>query len=88
MTFRLRIDPVAQQLIDKFADYLREYSEDFAIEQIDRLTRVFSENIQQSPLTWGYFVFTGAPYPNFADSTVVLRMFGWQVVDLQGARWA
>jgi mRNA-degrading endonuclease RelE of RelBE toxin-antitoxin system len=62
MTFRVRIDPVAQRLIDEFAIYLRDYSEEFAIEQFDRLDRILSVNLQESPLTWGYFAFTGAPY--------------------------
>jgi mRNA-degrading endonuclease RelE of RelBE toxin-antitoxin system len=62
MTFRVRIDPVALRQIEEFAVYLRQYSEDFAIEQIDRLDRILSVNLGESPLTWGYFVFTGAPY--------------------------
>ena len=62
MTFRVRIDPVAQRLIDEFAIYLRDYSEEFAIEQFDRLDRILSVNLQESPLTWSYFAFTGAPY--------------------------
>jgi hypothetical protein len=62
MTFRVRIDPVAQRLIDEFAIYLRDYSEEFAIEQFDRLDRILSINLQESPLTWTYFAFTGAPY--------------------------
>ena len=62
MTFRVRIDPVAQRLIDEFAVYLRDYSEEFAIEQFDRLDRILSINLQESPLTWTYSAFTGAPY--------------------------
>jgi mRNA-degrading endonuclease RelE of RelBE toxin-antitoxin system len=62
MTFRVRIDPVAQRHIDEFAAYLRNYREEFAIEQIDRLDRIISVNLGESPLTWAYFVFTGAPY--------------------------
>ncbi len=62
MTFRVRIDPVAQRHIDEFAAYLRNYSEEFAIEQIDRLDRIISVNLGESPLTWAYFAFTGAPY--------------------------
>jgi hypothetical protein len=38
MTFRLRIAPLAQQQIDDFAAYLGGYSEQLAVEQIDRLT--------------------------------------------------
>jgi hypothetical protein len=61
MTFRVRIDPVAQRHIDEFAVYLCQYSEEFAIEQIDRLNRIISSNLGQSPLTWAHFAFTGAP---------------------------
>jgi mRNA-degrading endonuclease RelE of RelBE toxin-antitoxin system len=60
--FRLRIDPVALSQIDEFAAHLRNYSEDFALEQIDRLDRIISVNLQESPLIWSYFAFTGAPY--------------------------
>ena len=62
MTFRVRIDPVALRQIEQFATYLRDYSEEFAIEQIERLDRILSANLRESPLTWAYFVFTGAPY--------------------------
>ena len=62
MTFRVRIDPVAQRLIDEFALYLRSYSEEFAIEQINRLDRIIAVNLGESPLTWSYFALTGAPY--------------------------
>src|SRR5882757_230464 len=62
MTYRLRIAPLAQRQFDEFAGYLRHYSEDFAVEQIDRLDRILSVNLAESPLTWSYFVFTGAPY--------------------------
>src|SRR5207244_567839 len=60
MTFRVRIDPVALRQIDKFAAYLRNYSEDFAIEQIERLDRIIALNLAESPLTWSYFPLTGA----------------------------
>ena len=62
MTFRVRIDPVALRQIDEFATYLRDYSEDFALEQIEHLDRTIAINLGESPLTWNYFVFTGAPY--------------------------
>jgi mRNA-degrading endonuclease RelE of RelBE toxin-antitoxin system len=62
MTFRVRIDPVAQRRIDEFAVYLRQYSEEFAIEQIERLDRIIAVNLGESPLTWAYFPLTGAPY--------------------------
>ena len=62
MTYRVRIDPVALRQIDQFAHYLRDYSEDFAIEQIERLDRILHFNLGESPLTWSYFPLTGAPY--------------------------
>jgi len=62
MAYRVRIDPVAQRHIDEFATYLRAYSEEFAIEQIDRLNRILSVDLGESPFTWSYFAFTGAPY--------------------------
>jgi mRNA-degrading endonuclease RelE of RelBE toxin-antitoxin system len=62
MTFRVRIDPIALRQIDQFAAYLRDYSEDFAIEQIERLDRILRLNLGESPLTWSYFPLTGAPY--------------------------
>ncbi len=62
MPFRVRIDPVALREIDEFAAYLRDYSEDFAVEQIERLDRILSVNLGETPLTWSYFAFTGAPY--------------------------
>ena len=61
MTYRVRIDPVAQRQIDQFAIYLRGYSEDFAIEQIERLDRILYTNLAEAPLTWSYFPLTGAP---------------------------
>ena len=45
MTYRVRIDPVALSQIEEFAAYLRNYSEDFAIEQIERLDRIIASNI-------------------------------------------
>lgn len=35
MPFRVRIDPVAMRQIEEFAAYLRGYTEDFALEQIE-----------------------------------------------------
>ncbi len=65
MTFRVRIGPVALRQIDQFAAYLRDYSEDFAIEQIERLGRILQVNLKESPLTWGYFPLTGMPYRGY-----------------------
>ncbi len=62
MSFQLRIAPLAQRNIDAFAEYLRNYNEGFAIDQIERLNRVLSVNLGESPLTWNYFALTGAPY--------------------------
>jgi mRNA-degrading endonuclease RelE of RelBE toxin-antitoxin system len=62
MPFRVRIAPLAQRHIDEFAAYLRDYSEDFALEQLDRLDRTLSLHLGETPFTWSYFAFTGAPY--------------------------
>ena len=62
MTYRLRIAPVAQRHIDAFAEYLRDYSETFAVAEIDRLNRILSVHLAEAPLTWAYFPLTGAPY--------------------------
>lgn len=65
MTFRLRIAPTAERQIDEFAAYLGSYSEHYAIEQIDRLNRILSVELGESPLTWNYLAFTGAPYRGY-----------------------
>jgi hypothetical protein len=62
MAWRLRIDPIALRQIEEFAEYLRGYSQDFAIQQIDRLNRILRVNLGEAPLTWSYFPLTGAPY--------------------------
>jgi plasmid stabilization system protein ParE len=62
MTFDIRFDAQALRDIDQFVAYQRDYSEDFALKQIDRLDIVFRRALAQSPLTWGYFFVTGAPY--------------------------
>lgn len=62
MSFRVRIDPVALEHIDAFAAYLANYSESVATEQIDRLNRILSVHLRETPLTWSYFALTGAPY--------------------------
>jgi len=67
MTFRVRIDPLAQRQIDQFAVYLRDYSKEFAIEQIERLDRILATDLAEAPLTWAYFPLTGAP--NIGPST-------------------
>jgi hypothetical protein len=65
MAYRVRIDPVAQRQIDQFVFYLRGYSEDFAIERIERLDRILYANLAEAPLTWSYFPLTGAPYRGY-----------------------
>ena len=65
MTFRVRIDPVALRQIEQFAAYLRDYNEDLAIEQIERLDRILGLNLGEAPLTWSYFPLTGAPYRGY-----------------------
>jgi mRNA-degrading endonuclease RelE of RelBE toxin-antitoxin system len=62
MTFRVRIDPLAQREIDDFAVYTSSYSEEFAVEQFARLDDILSRDLAESPLRWTYFVLTGAPY--------------------------
>ena len=49
MTFRVRIDQVAQRQIDQFVSYLRGYDEDFASEQIERLDHILRINLGESP---------------------------------------
>ncbi len=75
MTYRVRIDPVAQGQIDHFAEYLSKYDEDFAIEQIERLDRILQTNLAEAPLTWGYFPLTGAlpqlPVPRRAEDPLL-----------------
>jgi plasmid stabilization system protein ParE len=62
MTYRLRITPFAQNQIDDFVTYLRDYSESFAREQIKRLKRILAVDIAAAPHMWSHFAFTGAPY--------------------------
>jgi mRNA-degrading endonuclease RelE of RelBE toxin-antitoxin system len=62
MAYRIRFDPLALREIERFAEYLRDYSEDFAIEQFERLDRILRVDLAESPLTWAYFPLTGAPY--------------------------
>jgi hypothetical protein len=62
MAYRVNIDPVAIGQIEEFSAYLRDYSEDFAVEQIQRLRHTIALHLGESPSTWPYFPFTGAPY--------------------------
>jgi hypothetical protein len=65
MAYRVRIDPVALGQIERFAAWLSDYSEDFAIEQIERLDEVLRVNLGETPLVWSYFPLTGAPYRGY-----------------------
>ena len=49
MLFRIRIDPAALRQIDQFATYLRDYSEEFTVEQIERLDRILRFNLGEAP---------------------------------------
>ena len=62
MAYRVRIDPVALGQIEQFAAWLSEYSDDFAIKQIEHLDEVLRVNLSETPLIWSYFPLTGAPY--------------------------
>ena len=76
MAYRVRFDPAALRHIEDFAAYLHDYSEDFAIEQIERLDRIIALNVSESPLTWGYFAFTGAPYRAYLFRVGGVRSIG------------
>lgn len=62
MSYSVRIDALALRDIDQFATYLDDYSETFALEQIERIDAVFRNALSQSPTTWSYFFVTGALY--------------------------
>lgn len=65
MTFEVVIAPLAELELANFAAYAAEFSEDFAAEQFRRLNHVFSAVLAESPLTWGPFFVTGAPYHGY-----------------------
>jgi len=65
MRYRLRIDPLAQRSIEQFILYCAGYAEEFAAEQIERLNRALAFDLSESPLTWNYLPFTGAPYRGY-----------------------
>lgn len=65
MAFRVRLDDKAQAEIDDFVRYLRDYSEAFAFEQIERLEQVLKTHLGESPHTWNYFALTLAPYRGY-----------------------
>src|SRR5580698_1358532 len=62
MTFRVRIDPLAQREIDDFGVYTSAYAEEFAIEQFARLNDIFSHDLAGHPFRSTFFALTGAPY--------------------------
>jgi hypothetical protein len=51
MPYRVRIDPIALRQVEQFAAWLRDYSEDLANEQIDRLGSILRVNLGEAPLT-------------------------------------
>jgi hypothetical protein len=65
MIFELRIAPRARQHIDELSAYLAKYDERFANQQMDRLNRTFNVSIRRTPLAWGNFPLTGAPYRGY-----------------------
>lgn len=62
MSFRVRIDPLAQAEIGDFAAHTADYSEEFATEQFGRLTEVLSFDLAEAPMRWSYFALAGPPY--------------------------
>ena len=62
MTFRIRIDRVAQQEIDYFAAHAAAYSGAWAAEQFARLSHIFAVDLAEAPLRLSIFLLTGAPY--------------------------
>lgn len=62
MPYRVRISAVAQRQMDQLATYLAAYSEDVAIEHLERLDRILRIDLGEAPFTWSYFALTGAPY--------------------------
>ena len=61
MTFKVEIADRARRDIDDWADWMRQYGEDFLFAELDRLERVFSGNLSQAPNRWSYFFLTGPP---------------------------
>ena len=48
--------------IDSFAEYASAYSDEFALEQFERLQQILTVDLAEAPHTWGFFFITGAPY--------------------------
>lgn len=51
--------------VDEFAAYAADYSEEFARRQFERLNRVFTEFLAESPGASAMFYATGAPYRGY-----------------------
>lgn len=62
MTYQVIISASAQADIAAFADYAADYSDEFAVEQFQKLNRILSETLAKTPTTWSTFYVTGAPY--------------------------
>jgi hypothetical protein len=65
MSYRLVIAPTAQREIQAFARRLQQYGDDFASEQLIRLSYEFGAYLAGTPLMWNYFFLTGAPYHGY-----------------------
>ena len=62
MSYSIRIDDRAQREIDECAAWMKGYSEDFMLAQLDRIEAIFRGTLARSPAMWSYFFITGAPY--------------------------
>jgi hypothetical protein len=66
MRYRLLIAPIAQQEIQDFVYRLRQHrDDDFANEQLVRLSFEIGEYVVATPLMWNNFFLTGAPYHGY-----------------------
>jgi len=62
MNYRVEFAHRARCDIENCIDYFTNFSEDFAVTQIERLYDVIANSIAQTPTTWNHFFLTGAPY--------------------------
>lgn len=65
MRYLVRISPNAQRQMDELAAYLAAYSLELAEGHFDRLDRVISVQLAESPNIWSFFPLTGPPYRAF-----------------------
>ena len=62
MTFKVIRDLIADAEIEAIGRYAAQYSQEFALRQFERIEKIFSVDLPQSPNTWSYFYATGAPF--------------------------